>query len=223
MNVKKILASATVGAFILTATPIITNHFDFISTVSAKGVAGGKISFPKSSPAPKSPAQSNSKSSTNDSKSVSGGGKEYTPSKSAKDLPSNSPATKSSNVTNNSTGFGNTLRNIGLFAGGMMLGGLIGSMFGGFGFGGFLGDVLGLIFNVIMIYAAYRGIKFLYNKFRGNQSQNQNSFQSQTQSKFQNNYKPIDVTPPQAANYPNKSTIGMDYNPKTAADYYRKS
>ena len=226
MKLKNILASTLTGAMLLTVAPIITSNFEFnISNVeAAKG--GAKLSTPKASaPKPnlnKTPADSSNStkaSATNESKSVSGGGKEYTPSKNAKDLQSTAPATKSSN-TNTGTGFGNTLRNIGLFAGGMMLGGLIGSLFGGFG--GIFGDILGLLFNVIMIYAAYRGIKFLYNKFRGNNNQIQSQQQQyQSQVKSQNLNQPIDITPPQASNYPNGSTIGMDYDSKRAADHYR--
>ena len=218
-----------IGAMLFTATPMIANNFDFnVNTVeAAKG--GAKLSIPKAAPKPnlnKTPdvsSNTNKNPTANESKSVSGGGKEYTPSKSAKDLQSTAPATKSttSSAANTGTGFGNIMRNIGLFAGGMMLGGLIGSLFGGFG--GFFGDVLGLLFNVIMIYAAYKGIKYLYNKFRGNNNQTQNQSQSQyqAQTKTQDVRQPIDITPPQASNYPNKSTIGMDYDAKRAADYYR--
>lgn len=229
MKIKKVLSSAMIGAMLLTAAPTIANNFDFsINTVeAAKG--GAKLSIPKAAPKPnlnKTPAASSNSTKTpeaSESKSVSGGGKEYTPSKNAKDLQSTAPAAKSStsSAANTGTGFGNMMRNIGLFAGGMMLGGFIGSLFGGFG--GFLGDVLGLLFNVIMIYAAYKGIKYLYNKFRGNnnQTQHQNQSQYQTQTKAQDLRQPIDITPPQASNYPNKSTIGMDYDSKRAADYYR--
>ena len=221
MKLKKILASTLTGAMLLTAAPIISSTFDInISTVeAAKG--GAKLSIPKTStPKPnlnKTP-ESNKTPAANESKSVSGGGKEYTPSKSGKDLQSTAPSAKSS-ATNSGTGFGNTLRNIGIFAGGMLLGSMIVSLFGGFG--GIFGDILGVLFNVIMIYAAYKGIKFLYNKFRGNNNQAQTQQQYQTQTKSQDFNQPIDITPPQASNYPNKSTIGMDYDPKRAADQYR--
>ena len=229
MKLKKILASVTTGAMILTAAPMIENNFDLNTSVVEAAKGGAKLSIPKATPKPnlnKTPSASSNSTKTpaaNESKSVSGNGKEYTPSKNAKDLQNTAPAAKSttSSATNTGTGFGNMMRNIGLFAGGMMLGGLIGSLFGGFG--GFLGDVLGLLFNVIMIYAAYKGIRYLYNKFRGNDnpSQNQNQPQYQTQTKSQDFRQPIDITPPQASKYPNKSSIGMDYDAKRTADYYR--
>ena len=236
---KKILAGAVIGAVLLTASPIIVNDFNFNTSTAEAAKGGAKLAIPKPAAQKpnlnKTPADSSnstkssaneSKPAANESKSVSGSGKEYAPSKNAKDLQSTAPAAKSANTstaakTKSSTGFGNMMRNIGLFAGGMMLGGLIGSLFGGFG--GFLGDVLGLLFNVIMFYAAYRGIKYLYNKFRGNNDQSKNPYQSQYQmkTKTQDLNQPIDITPPQAINYPNKSTIGMDYDPKRTADYYR--
>ena len=235
MNLKKILASISVGTMILTMTPIASNNFDISTTVeAAKG--GAKLSIPKSTPKvniQKAPSTSNStktpaassnstkKSTTDESKSVSGNGKEYKPSKSAKELPNTAPSAKSNNAvsktdtkTNANTGstFGNTLRNIGLFAGGMMLGGLIGSLLGDLG-GGFLGDVLGLLFNLAIFYALYRGGRYLWDKFKGRDNQPKNQME---------NFQPIDITPPQASNYPNKSIIGMDYEAKRTADYYRQ-
>ena len=213
MNIKKMLAATMTGAMLLMTMPIIATDFNVKTVEAAKGGAkiGGIKSAPKvnlnKTPAAKAPAAS-------ESKSVSGAGKTYTPSKNAKDLPNNNPATKSNsaaaNQTNSSTGFGNTLRNIGLFAGGMMLGGLLGSMLGGFG-GGFLSDIFGLLFNIIMLYALYRGGRYLWNRFRGNQNEKTVN--------FKHNNQPIDITPPQAINY--NSSVGTDYNPKRTADYYR--
>lgn len=209
MNVKKILASAMLGAMIISIAPQIDN-----SVEAAKG--GAKIAAPKTSaPATAPKVDLNKKpatNSTNESKSVSGNGKEYAPSKSAKDLQSTAPTSR----TSSSTGWGNTLRNIGLFAGGMMLGGLIGSMFGGFG--GFLGDILGLIFNVIMLFIAYKGIKFLYNKFKGNNNQQQNQYPNQNQYQAQNTNQSFNMMSNQNE-YNDK--VGTDYDPKRTADHYR--
>ena len=230
MRLNTTLASTVIGAMILTAVPIATNIYDISTVEAAKG--GAKLSIPKSTPKVninKTPSTSNStkapatssnstKSDTNESKSVSGNNKEYKPSKSAKELPNNAPvaksdvaASKANANTNTGTGFGNTLRNIGLFAGGMMLGGLIGSLLGDLG-GGLIGDILGLIFNLAIFYALYRGGLYLWDKFKGNR---------QSQNKIEDR-QPIDITPPQASDYPNKLTIGMDYEAKKAADYYRQ-
>ena len=231
MTLKKFLAGTMTGALLLTAAPIVVDNVVDVSIAeAAKG--GAKISIPKSSKsAPKvninkAPAKSNS---TNESKSVSGGGKEYKPSKSAKDLNNTAPDVKSNTAANRTnvnptantgSAFGNTLRNIGLFAGGMMLGGLIGSLLGDFG-GGLLGDVLGLLFNIAIFYALYKGGRCLWDRFKGNKSQNRSLNRNQSQNRVED-FKPIDITPPQASNYPVKSTIGMDYEAKRAADYYRQ-
>ena len=243
MRLSKILTGAMVGAMLLTvSTPAINNLADISTVEAAKG--GAKLSIPKSAPKVnlnKTPSTSNttktptapnsskepaaSSNSTNsvagESKAVSGNNKEYKPSKNAKELTNGAPTAKSATTTtpnanakantNTGTGFGNTLRNIGLFAGGMMLGGLIGSLLGDFG-GGLLGDVLGLIFNLAIFYALYRGGRYLWDKCKGNR---------QSQNKIEDR-QPIDITPPQASDYPNKLTIGMDYEAKKAADYYRQ-
>ena len=224
MTLKKIAATIAVGTLLLTAVPITTDSLDVSTTVeAAKG--GAKLSIPKSAPKvniQKAPSTSNStktpaassnstKPATNESKSVSGGGKEYKPSKNAQELPNNAPSKAANAKTNVNTGstFGNTLRNIGLFAGGMMLGGLIGSLLGG----GMFGDILGVLFNIAIFYALYRGGRYLWDKYKGRDKQPQNKIED---------YQPIDVTPPQASNYPNKSTIGMDYDARRAAEYYRQ-
>ena len=214
MTLKEIAATIAVGSVLLTAVPIASNSLDISTTVeAAKG--GAKLSIPKSTPKVNiQKAPSTSKPAANESKSVSGGGKEYKPSKSAKELPNTAPskAANTNTNTNNGSTFGNTLRNIGLFAGGMMLGGLIGSLLGDLG-GGLLGDVLGLLFNLAIFYALYRGGRYLWDRFKGKNNQPQNKIE---------NYQPIDITPPQASNYPNKSTIGMDYEAKRTAEYYRQ-
>ncbi|MBR1728369.1 MAG: hypothetical protein IJ728_02470 [Selenomonadaceae bacterium] len=199
--IKKIFSSAMISTMILTATPIIATNFDLNVSIVEAAKGGAKLNIPKSTPKvnlDKTPKTQN-KNYADEHKSVSSGGKEYQPSKSAKDLQKNSTSTNRGSI------FGNALKNIGLFAGGMMLGGLIGSLFG-FG-SGFFSEVLGFLFNLALIYAAYRGIKYFYGKFRGDQNKNS---------------QPIDVTPPSAINYPNGSSLGMDYDRKRTADHYRK-
>lgn len=67
----------------------------------------------------------------------------------------------------------NFLRNIGLLAGGMMLGGLLASFFGG---SPFLANIFGMLFNVILLmlvlWIFLAAIGFLWRKIRGKQQQN---------------------------------------------------
>jgi len=222
MIVKKILAYILAGFMILTAVPLASNTFNDVITSTAEAAKGGaKMGGAKSAPKVnlnKSPSSSTSKPSLNEktapqsnSKSVSGGGKKYAPSKSAKDLPNKASTSKSNPsaaAASTSTGFGNTLRNIGLFAGGMMLGGLLGSMFGFSG--GMFSDILGLLFNIIMIYALYRGGRYLWNKYRAGKD-NQNIKE----------YQPIDPTPPDSSDVIDVTPPQVDYNPKRTAERYR--
>ena len=94
-----------------------------------------------------------------------------------------------------------------VFFGGMLLGGLIVILIGGL-----FSSVLRFLFSVAIFYALYKGGRYLWNNFKGSQTSTDNT----------EDYKPIDITPLQASNYPNKSTIGMDYESKKAADYYRR-
>ena len=94
-----------------------------------------------------------------------------------------------------------------------MIGGLISSLLGDFG-SGFFAEAFGLLFNIIMLYVAYKGISYIWSKFRKNKD---------SDSSDQNDYKqPIDITPPQAMDYPKQSiSLGSDYDPKRTADRYR--
>lgn len=86
----------------------------------------------------------------------------------------NATTTNRTNTTNQATQqqsssrWGSALRNIGLFAGGMFLGSMLSSMFG---MGGFMGDVLGLIANVILIGIVVMIIMAIYRKLFGKKNE----------------------------------------------------
>ena len=52
------------------------------------------------------------------------------------------------------------MRNMALFGGGMMLGGLLGNMFG-FGAGSFFAEMIGMLFNVMLLAGVFMGARFL--------------------------------------------------------------
>lgn len=60
------------------------------------------------------------------------------------------------------------LRNIGMFGGGMLVGGMLSSMLGfGSGMnGGMAASIFGLLFNVLMLGALFMGGRFLWNKYK---------------------------------------------------------
>ncbi|MBQ1867290.1 MULTISPECIES: hypothetical protein [Selenomonas] len=173
MKMKKMAAAVMAGLMVATAVPVVTAvTFDQASVAyAAKGgakVGGGAKSAPKAS-APKASTPSSN------SKSVSGNGESYKPSKNAKELEKTAPAansksnTAAKNNTQSGSRWGSIMRNIGLLAGGMMLGHLLSQMLG-MG-GGLLGDILGLVMNVVMFLAVIMILKWLWNKFRGRKNE----------------------------------------------------
>lgn len=200
---KKIFAAIVAGAFLFTAVPVITGTTETV--YAAKG--GARIaprSAPKAAPAPKSNAvESAPKTGPNQ--------KDYAPSKSAKDLNKEAPKTNSAspaaNAANSATGgMGNMMRNIGLFAGGMLLGGLIGNMLG---MGG-MGEIFGILANVILVIFAFMAIRWLWRKFKNRNNENP------YQNNYSNNNTNIEIPPIKNVTPPEDG-----YNAKTMANRYR--
>lgn len=219
MKMKKILASLMVGAMVMTTMPVVS--VDMATTAyAAKGGAkmgGGAKSAPKAA-APKAAAP---KTNNDTHKSVSGNGENYKPSKDAKSLDKTAPAanSKSNAAANNATKaqsgsrWGNTLRNIGLLAGGMMLGAMLGNLFGS----GMLGDIFGVIANVIMLVAVFMLIRWAWNKFRNRGKENVYASQM---NNYNRNSEAIDVTPrPQQIQDIRGPQDG--YDARSEADKYR--
>ena len=211
LNAKKILAALMVGAVTVAYSPVV---FDNTASVAYAAKGGAKVkskAAPKAAPKPKA----------DEKKADSPNKKDYAPSKSAKDLEKNAPASNAKsaanankNTQNSGTRWGNALRNIGLFAGGMMLGHLLSNALGLGGLGGMLGDVMGLVMNMVMLGLVFFALRWLWNRFRGNKNQQVNQYQSsihgtQKQEKLQIR----DIQPPTG----NQS----DYEAKSVADRYR--
>ncbi|QNH54935.1 hypothetical protein H1B31_02995 [Selenomonas timonae] len=232
MKLKKLIAAAMVGSLTVATAPIIApNAVQSVIVSQAEAAKGGARIAPKSAPAPKAAPSTQSGSQ---SKSVSGNGEGYAPSKNASQLDKNAPtagakantpgAANAANAAQRGTGWGNTLRNIGLLAGGMMLGGLLASMFG-MG-GGMLADILGVLTNVAMVFVAFIAIRWLWNRFRGRKEENvyQNAARPQQAAAPQ---PPITDIRPQGAPAPRMASPAhtqMDVageSPRTIADHYR--
>ena len=150
---------------------------------------------------------------------------QYRPSQKAADIPSNTPRAASPSPRSNAnsvpyqgTRWGNMMRNIGLLAGGMMLGGLLGN-FLGFGAGSFMGDFFGLLLNGCLIYFAIRFLLHLFGALRGKSAPRENPYRQEPQAAP---FPIPDIRPPQAArNFPARGNGGGDYEPKRTADWYR--
>ena len=228
MKLKKLIAAAMVGSLTVATAPIIApNAVQSVIVSQAEAAKGGARIAPKAAPKAAPAAQSGSQS-----KSVSGNGEGYAPSKNASQLDKNAPAAgakantpgaaNAANAAQRGTGWGNTLRNIGLLAGGMMLGGLLASMFG-MG-SGFLADLLGVLANVAMVFVAFIAIRWLWNRFRGRKEENVYQNAARPAAAPQ---PPITDIRPQGAPAPRMASPAhtqMDVageSPRTIADHYR--
>lgn len=231
MKLKKLIAAAMVGSLAFTAPIIVPNAVQSTLGAQAEAAKGGARISPKATPkaAPKA-----SEGQSSSGKSVSGNGNSYAPSKNANQLEKNAPAANSkANAANaatpakSSTGWGNTLRNIGLLAGGMMLGGLLASLLGGMG-SGLLADILGVLVNVAIAVAAFMVLRWLWNRFRSRKEE-ENVYQRaeqpraaaqppitdiRPQGSAPQNAAPMDVTPPTSA-------LDAGDSPRAIADRYR--
>ena len=230
MKLKKLIAAAMVGSLTLTAPIIVPNAVQSTFGAQAEAAKGGARIAPKSAPAPKAAPSTQSGSQ---SKSVSGNGAGYAPSKSANQLDKNAPAAgakantpgaaNAASTAQRGTGWGNTLRNIGLLAGGMMLGGLLASMFG-MG-GGFLADILGVLANVAIAVVAFMAIRWLWNRFRGRKEENVYQRAARPQQTAAPQPPITDIRPQGApASYTapmNAHTDVAGESPRTIADHYR--
>ena len=230
MKLKKLIAAAMVGTLTLTAPIIVPNAVQSTLGAQAEAAKGGARIAPKSAPAPKAAPSTQSGSQ---SKSVSGNGAGYAPSKNANQLDKNAPAAgarantpgaaNAASTAQRGTGWGNTLRNIGLLAGGMMLGGLLASMFG-MG-GGFLADILGVLANVAIAVVAFMAIRWVWNRFRGRKEENVYQRAARPQQAAAPQPPITDIRPQGApASYAapmNAHTDVAGESPRTIADHYR--
>lgn len=232
MKLKKLIAAAMVGSLTFTAPIIVPSAVQSTLGAQAEAAKGGARIAPKAAPkvAPKA-----SQGQSSSGKSVSGNGSSYAPSKNANQLEKNAPvanskanAANTANTAKSGTGWGNTLRNIGLLAGGMMLGGLLASLLGGMG-SGLLADILGVLVNVAIAVVAFMVLRWLWNRFRSRKEE-ENVYRSAAQPRAAapqppitdirpqgsapQNAAPMDITPPTSA-------LDADDSPRAIADRYR--
>ncbi|GAA0214648.1 hypothetical protein [Selenomonas dianae] len=227
MNLKKLIAAAMVGSLTLTAPILVPNAVQSTLGAQVEAAKGGARLAPKA--APSAPKAAPSTQSGSQSKSVSGNGEGYAPSKSANQLDKNAPAAGAkantagaASAAQKSSGWGNTLRNIGLLAGGMMLGGLLASMFG-MG-GGMLADILGVLANVAIAVVAFMAIRWAWNRFRSRKEENAYQSAARPQQTAAPQPPITDIRPQGApASYAAPMAHGTIAGeaPHTIADHYR--
>lgn len=95
----------------------------------------------------------------------------YKPSAPASSYNDKAPAVKqpAAQTTQPSTG-SSWMRNVGMFAGGMMLGGLLSNMLG-FGHSGMFADILGMLASIVPIIAIFMLGRFLWVRYKNKQEE----------------------------------------------------
>ena len=167
MNFKRILAVAMICIF----------AFSGIGLAAKGRSGGGGIKAPTTTTKSLTPATKSSTTNTQKTETPKNNTAESTKTEATnKTNTTNANTANKTNTTNtanattqqSSSRWGSALRNIGLFAGGMFLGSMLSNMFG---MGGFMGDILGLIANVVLIGIVIMIIMALYRKFFGKKTE----------------------------------------------------
>lgn len=151
MNFKKIAVVCLAGLVIAAAAPVVSTP-----VFAARG--GVRVSAPKALPSgSKGTVRNNTTNRTTNNQ---------TNQQARQNAQQANARTNTQTRTNQSSGWGSAMRNIGLLAGGMFLGSMLSSLFG-WGNMGFMADILGVMFNIILLLVIVSLISHLWRKFRG--------------------------------------------------------
>lgn len=151
MNFKKIAVVCLAGLVIAAAAPVV-------STPAFAARGGVRVSAPKALP-------SGSKGTVRNN-TTNRATNNQTNQQTRQNAQQANARTNTQTRTNQSSGWGSAMRNIGLLAGGMFLGSMLSSLFG-WGNMGFMADILGVMFNIILLLVIVSLISHLWRKFRG--------------------------------------------------------
>lgn len=151
MKLKKIAVLCLAGLVIAAAAPVVSTP-----VFAARG--GVRVSAPKALP-------SGSKGTVRNN-TTNRATNNQTNQQARQNAQQANARTNTQTRTNQSSGWGSAMRNIGLLAGGMFLGSMLSSLFG-WGNMGFMADILGVMFNIILLLVIVSLISHLWRKFRG--------------------------------------------------------
>ncbi|MCU6715103.1 hypothetical protein OCV58_09325 [Megasphaera butyrica] len=151
MNFKKIAVVCLAGLVIAAAAPVV-------STPAFAARGGVRVSAPKALP-------SGSKGTVRNN-TTNRATNNQTNQQTRQNAQQANARANAQTRTNQSSGWGSAMRNIGLLAGGMFLGSMLSSLFG-WGNMGFMADILGVMFNIILLLVIVSLISHLWRKFRG--------------------------------------------------------
>lgn len=217
MKRDKIAAMAAAGLIAFSAA------LPEIAEAAVGGMRAPRMTAPRmNTPRPQAPRTSTPQTAKNPRPN-----QEYRPSQRAADVPANTPSGAvrmgdRAPVSVNGTRWGNAMRNMGLLAGGMMLGSLLGQMFG-FGAGSFMADMFGLLVNGFIVVFVLRLLTHLWNSFRGGVRMKRADFRQKGRESERTAPFPIpDIRPPQGQrSFPARGNGGTDYEPERTAEWYR--
>lgn len=192
MRIKTLCLIAGAALMVAVSAPAAT-----MPVWAAKGGAV-RMSAPKSAPMAPAKKTPNTGSGTNS---------QSTRNQNAKTQQQTRPNTNTTtqnqartNTAQSSSRWGSAMRNIGLLAGGMFLGSMLSSLFG-WGNMGFMADILGVLFNIILLLVILSLASRLWQKFR-RRKQNpdddayRRGYEAAMRQKRQDDaYTTIDVTP----------------------------
>ena len=214
---KKIMAAVAAGFLTLSAMGLTEPAEAAVGGMRAPRMTAPRVTTPR----PQTPRVNTPSASQNARPN-----QQYHPSQKAGDIPSTAPRTTSpspyasgNSVPYRGTRWGNMMRSVGLLAGGMMLGGLLGHLFG-FGAGSFMGDLFGLMINGLLIYFVIRLLARLFGSLRSGSKARSNPYR-QEQASREAPFPIPDIRPPQKARSFVARDDGTDYEPKRTADWYR--
>ncbi|SJZ98914.1 hypothetical protein [Megasphaera cerevisiae] len=177
------------GFMVITFVPSMSSP-----SYAAKG-GGVRMSAPASKALPTAPQ----KTSPNTNSSAKGTGTTGAQSQTGQPKTDTQAGTQ---AKTNQTGsaWGGTMRNIGLLAGGMFLGSMLSSLFG-WGNMGFMADILGVLFNVVLVMVVVSLGMSLWRKFRNRRSSSRNDdayrrgYEEAMREKERRETYTIDITP----------------------------
>ena len=89
----------------------------------------------------------------------------YKPSAPASSYTEKAPATKAASPQTAQPATGGFMRNLGMIGGGMLLGGMLSNMLG-FGNSGMLSNIVGMLFNVMLLAGVFMAGRYAWDKFK---------------------------------------------------------
>lgn len=216
------MAMVAAGLFVFSAAAL-PEHAE----AAIGGLRLPRMTTPKTTPRMNTPKPQTPRSSTPLPAQGARPNQQYRPSQRASDIPSAGPSVADrvgnrASVPVNGTRWGNAMRNMGLLAGGMMLGGLLGQVLG-FGAGSFMADMFGLILNVFLIVFVLRLLARFWYSFQGGMRTRKAACRQTARETERKAPFPIpDIRPPQGRRtFPARDNGGTDYEPERTAEWYR--